>query len=85
LVFGGVNPETKLELPSAFDLRFSHERCLDSWKKIGATPLTRQCLNKPQVRKSIDLDKKYALLINLVQEANEYAVYSLTEAGYDGS
>jgi hypothetical protein len=31
------------------------------------------------------LDKKYALLINSVQEANEYAVYSLTEAGYDGS
>ena len=37
------------------------------------------------MRKSIDLDKKYALLINSVQEANEYAVYSLTEAGYDGS
>ncbi len=37
------------------------------------------------MRKSIDLDKEYALLINLVQEANEYAVYSLVEAGYDGS
>ena len=31
------------------------------------------------------MDKNYALLVNLVQEANEYAVYSLTEAGYDGS
>ena len=69
----------------AFDLGFSHERCLDSWKKIGAAPLTRQCLSKPQVRKSIDFDKEYALLINSVQEANEYAVYSLMEAGYDGS
>jgi hypothetical protein len=69
----------------AFDLGFSHERCLDSWKKIGDAPLTRQCLSKPQVRKSIDFDKEYALLINSVQEANEYAVYSLMEAGYDGS
>ena len=32
----------------------------------------------------IDIDKDYALLVNLVQEANEYAVYLLTEAGYDG-
>ncbi len=31
------------------------------------------------------MDKEYALLINSVQEANEYAVYSLTEASYDGS
>jgi hypothetical protein len=33
----------------------------------------------------IDSNKEYALLVNTVQEANEYAVYSLTEAGYDGS
>jgi hypothetical protein len=33
----------------------------------------------------MDLSKDYASLVNLVQEANEYAVYSLTEAGYDGS
>jgi hypothetical protein len=85
LVFGGVDSETKLELPLAFDLGFSCQRCLDSWKKIGAAPLTRQCLNKPQVRMSIDFDKEYALLINSVQESNEYVVYSLTEAGYDGS
>ena len=31
------------------------------------------------------MDKDYALLVNSVQEANEYAVYALTEAGYDGS
>jgi hypothetical protein len=43
------------------------------------------CPQDPQVRQSIDLDKEYALLVNSVQEANEYAIYSLTEAGYDGS
>ena len=30
------------------------------------------------------MDKNYALLVNSVQEANEYAVYALTEAGYNG-
>jgi hypothetical protein len=85
LVFGGVDPETNLEIPSAFELGFSRERCLESWRKIGAAPLTRLCLDNPQVRKSIDSDKEYALLVNSVQEANEYAVYSLTKAGYDGS
>ncbi len=86
LVFGGVDPETDLGILSAFaELGFSRERCLESWRKIGAVPLTRLCLDDPQVRKSIDFDKEYALLVNSVQEANEYAVYSLTEAGYDGS
>jgi hypothetical protein len=33
----------------------------------------------------IDMDKDYAFLVNLMQEANEYAVYLLTEASYDGS
>jgi hypothetical protein len=69
----------------AFEIGFLCQRCLDSWEKIGAAPPTRKCLDDPQVRKSIDMDKNYALLVNLVQEANEYAVYSLTEAGYDGS
>jgi hypothetical protein len=31
------------------------------------------------------MDKDYALLVNSVQEANDYAVYALTEGGYDGS
>ena len=85
LVFGGIDPDTGLELPLAFKLGFSPQRCLDSWAKIGAAPLTRKCLHDPQVRRSIDLDKDYALLVNLVQEANKYAIYSLTEAGFDGT
>ena len=84
-VFGGVDPDTGLELPSAFELGVSHQRCLDLWAKIGAAPLTRKCLDDPQVRRSIDLDKNYMLLVNLIQEANEYAIYSQMEAGYDGS
>jgi hypothetical protein len=85
LVFGGVDVDTGLEIPSAFELGFSRQRCFDSWAKIGAVPLTRKCLNEPQVRKSMNLNKDYAELVNSVQEANEYAVYALTESGYDGS
>ena len=85
LVFGGVDEDTKVELPSAFEIGFSRKRCIDSWAKIGAAPLTRKCLNEPQVRKSIDIDDDYAVLVNSVQEANDYSVYALTKAGYDGS
>jgi len=85
LVFGGVDDETKLELESAFEIGFLRQRCLDSWGKNGAAPPTRKCFDDPQVRKSIGMDKDYALLVNSVQEVNEYAVYALTEAGYDGS
>ena len=86
LVFGGEDPDTKLELPSAFEVGFSHEACKASWTKVGAAPLTRACLNDPKVRKSIgDGDDKYAQLLRTIQEANDYAVFALSEAGYDGS
>jgi hypothetical protein len=30
------------------------------------------------------MDKEYALLVNAVQEVNEYTVYALTKGGYNG-
>jgi hypothetical protein len=84
LVFGGIDEDTKLELDSAFEFGFLRERCLDSWTKIGAAPLTRKCRDEPQVRKSIHMDTDYTQLVNAVQEANEYAVYALTKGGYNG-
>jgi len=48
LVFGKVDLDTGLELPSAFELGFSRQHCLESWAKIGAAPLTRKCLDEPQ-------------------------------------
>jgi hypothetical protein len=86
LVVGGEDPDTKLELPSAFEMGFSREACKASWTKVGAAPLTRACLNDPKVRKSIgDGDDEYAQLLRTIQEANDYAVFALSEAGYDGS
>jgi hypothetical protein len=84
LVFGGADPDTGLHLPSAFEEEFSRVNCLNLWKKIGAAPLTRACLKDPQLRKSMEIDNNYAMLVNSVQEANDYALYALTEGGYDG-
>jgi hypothetical protein len=48
--------------------------------------LTRACLKDPRVARAIgDGDDEYGLLLRLIQEANEYAVYALTEGGYKGS
>ena len=90
LAFGGEDPDfaetSKLVLPSAFEYGFGREECLKSWRKIGAAPLTRQCLSDPKVARAIgDGDDKYAALLRSIQEANEYAVYALTEGGYKGS
>ena len=32
----------------------------------------------------MEIDNNYAMLVNSVQEANDYALYALTEGGYDG-
>jgi hypothetical protein len=82
LVFGGTDEDTGLEFESAFETRFSKKNYLASWEKVSVAPLTRKCLNDPQVRKSLDKDNDYALLVNSVQEANEYASYALMEGGY---
>ena len=59
LVFGGTDKDTGLELESAFEIGFSKKNCLASWEKVGTAPLTRKCLNDPQVRKSLDEDNDY--------------------------
>ena len=50
LVFGGVDPDTGLELVSAYELGFLRQCCLDAWETIGAAPLTCKSLDDPQVR-----------------------------------
>ena len=86
LVFGGKDPDTGIELPSAFEFGFGREECLNSWRKVGAAPLTRASLKDPRVARAIgDGDDEYGVLLRSIQEANEYAVYALTEGGYKGS
>ncbi len=86
MAFGGEDPDTKLVLPLAFENGFGHEECQALWRKIGAAPLTCQCLRDPKVARSIgDGNEEYGILLCSIQEANEYAVYALTEGGFNGS
>ena len=75
IVFGGTDVATGFELKDcAFSVGFSKKACLNAWMKVGAAPLTRQCLSDPKVSKSLgdgddDFDKYLAL----------------TEGGYNGA
>ena len=49
-VFGGTDPETKISgYRNAFSIAFSKDKCLHSWKRVGAAPLTMACLHSEQV------------------------------------
>ncbi len=72
LIFGGKDPETGLEFPSAFEFGFGCEECLNSWRKVGAVPLTQASLKDPRVARAIgDGDDEYGILLHSIQEAND--------------
>ena len=57
---------------------FSREACRAAWAAVGAAPLTRACLNNPQVRKSIGDggdDNEFELLVRTIQEANDLSMH----------
>ena len=84
-VFGGEDPETKCVVGSAFQEGFSHAQNLNAWAKVGAVPLTRNCLQHPKVRRSIgDGNDNQQALARLIQEHNIIACTALTHAGYNG-
>ena len=87
VVFGGCDPETKLDLPeSAFHVGFSEKACKHAWEKVGAAPLTRACLKDKRVRRSMgDGSEEEQLMYRLIQEANDVATFTLTMCGYDGT
>jgi hypothetical protein len=87
IVFGGCDPETKLELPeSAFGVGFSEKACKHAWEKVGAAPLTRACLKDKRVRRSMgDGLEEEQLMYRLIQEANDVATFTLTMCGYNGT
>jgi hypothetical protein len=86
LAFGGKDLDTKLVLPLVFEYGFEREESQALWRKIGAAPLTRQCLSDPKVARLIgDGNEEYGIFLCLIQEVNEYAVYTLTEGGFNGS
>jgi hypothetical protein len=87
IVFGGTDLATGFELTDcAFLAGFSKKACLNAWAKVGAAPLTRQCLNDPKVSKSLgDGDDDFDEYLRSIQVANQLATHALTEGGYNGA
>jgi hypothetical protein len=88
--FGGIDRDTGYNVEvSAFEQGFSREKCLASWRKVGAATdqgVTRACLNSKQVMRLIGDggdDNDETLLRHSVQVANDNAIYALNQAGYD--
>ena len=85
IVFGGCDPETGLQIPSAFQEGFSHKQCLGAWLKVSALLLTRNCLLDRKVRWLIgDGDDEQQVLVSLIQEHNTIVCNALTLAGFNG-
>eukprot|EP00804_Cyclotella_cryptica_P024959 CCRYP_015507-RC/>CCRYP_015507-RC protein AED:0.06 eAED:0.04 QI:0/0/0/1/0/0/2/0/553 len=72
---------------SAFDIGFSKEQNCAVWKKCGAAPLTRACLqNNSQVRREIgDDDDAANTAMTHIQESNNISTHFLSRNGFDGN
>ena len=88
IVFGGIDPETGLELTeaeSAFEVAFSIAACVRAWEKVGAAPLTRKCLEDKKVRRELgDAEDDQNAIMAALEEANHTAVEFLNRRGYQG-
>jgi hypothetical protein len=96
LVYGGKADETEPTSPTlenSFEKGFDVESNKKSWKKIGAVPLTRNCMNSPLVRHEItttngqvdnSLDPMSERYAEIERTHNRF-IDILNEAGYLGS
>ena len=86
-VFGGIDPETGNEYKDAFQAGFSKEQNLSAWRKVGAAPLTRACLQDEQVRHDVcknDEEDPMSAKLRKIQAMNNSSVYFLNSLGYNG-
>ncbi len=86
LVFGGIDPISHETLPkNAFQEGFSEEKCLVSWSKVGAAPVTCKCLESKKVRCELgDADDDMNNVAKLIEEANFLSCHFLSTNGYNG-
>ncbi len=88
-MFGGIDHDTGFNVEvSAFEQGFSREKCVWSWRKVGAAMeegVTRACLSNKMVMRVIGdgSDDNETLLRYSIQVTNDNAIYALTQAGYD--
>ena len=87
MVFGGTDPATGFEVEKgAFEAGFSPTACKNAWAKVGAAPLTRKCLDDPQVRKTLgEGSEEYNKLLISIQLSNDIATEELTRGGFKGN
>ena len=86
LVFGGTDPISQFVVESAFEFGFRKEKNLNAWRKCGAAPLTRCCLeNHSQVRREMgDNNDRTNQMMQDIQTANDISTHFLTANGYNG-
>ena len=83
-VFGGKDPISGFQLDTcAFTSGFLKESCLNAWAKVGAVPLTRQCLSNSQSKTFGDKDSNFNEYLISVQVTNDLSIHALTEGGYN--
>ena len=88
LIFGGTDRDTKEQYRNAFAESFSKEKCIHSWQKVGAAPLTRACLRDSKVRHDGGLkDTEDPMFVSLqaMQAKNNFCVQVLNMKGYNGN
>jgi hypothetical protein len=91
LIFGGN--EGTLESPNLFEQHFSVKKLKHFWEKVGAVPLTRNCLLNPQVRHEIVMNEgaidltadPEAARLSTILVKNKEACDKLCDLGYKGN
>ncbi|MGH7955114.1 MAG: hypothetical protein ACREOZ_04055, partial [Gloeomargaritales cyanobacterium] len=97
-----ADPENgKQEMRKAFELAFSREKNLRSWRICGAVPCTRAPLSHPSVRREVGSGQNVSLgadgrghgeplgwasaTLEELEKGNENACLALTREGFNGS
>ena len=86
IVFGGMDSVSNIVVSeSAFEIGFSIEQNCEVWKKVGAAPLTRSCLqNHNQVCQEMgDSNDMTNNTMKLIQSTNDLSTFFLKKHGYD--
>ncbi len=85
VVFGDKDPETGLIVESAFQKGFSHAQNIHVWVKVGAMPLSRNCLQSPKIRRLMSNgDNDQQALVYMIVEHNVIACNTLSMEDYNG-
>ena len=82
LVFGGSDEATGVVLDDSFSAAFSVDQNLLAWRKVGAAPLTRACLQSPAVLSNCEEDLKCKLM-EATEAANHLSAAILSAKGFD--